>query len=535
MNSKAVFSLGRIQPPLPVIGDAYTVSGDAIASNKARLRSVYNFTNRYSPSKNFPEVCYDERMVLYGLTDFIRNHLTRKVSFYDIKKSANFMSSAHSFGGGLPFNQSMWERVVFDYDGFLPIKIEALPEGSTFFPHEPIIQVTSLGEGFGEIAAQIEAVMVGMVSIATVRATLTRHWLERVREYVREDLPTEATDQEVDNIARFFIHDFGMRASSCAEESEMLGRAHLLSFHGTDTFNASYQAWQMGAKRPTGTSILALAHRIVQGYENDEFECYNNLEKVAKQDRKVGVASYVADCYNFKNAVNYLYKLSKANPESVIIVRSDSGDLILNDNLVTDKYKDGGNFLIINGDSINPEKMLRILKNRWERDLPATKCGIFGVGGYLRNSCTRDAFSSAYKLSAIGLDNQPVCKLAEDTGKMSVPGPNYIIRPKDHHYVPADKLINRPTTYMEGESLPPDYTPYKLAYKTYYDGSIQGIERYGDVCVEDFSELQRRTIEEFDFWGSVLKDKKKVVLSDKIEGFRQDLIFQYKPNYYKGN
>lgn len=510
-----MFSQNFLKVPWPLKGDAYTVAGSKLASSAANQKSVYNFTNRYSPTVNMGNVAKDSRMLLYGLTDFIRNHLTTPVTIEDVELSKQFMEDAHSFGGPLPFNEEMWMRVVNEYNGFLPIKIEAIPEATTFFPHEPAIQVTSLDEGFGEIAAMVEAVLLGMVSIASARLTLTRHWLERVREYVGKDM--RVTDKAViDTYARFFIHDFGMRASSCAEESEMLGRAHLLVFHGTDTFNAAFQAWMMNAARPTGTSIPALAHRIVQGYEHEE-DAYKNLHSVDG-----AAASYVADCYNFENAVRtHLVELAKAG-EKVVVAREDSGDMLENDMLIINTAIKHGlvnsdwtptTLKCINGNSINPEKMEKVLNNRWDNGLNATSWGIFGVGGYLRNTPTRDTLSSAYKLSAVGNEMRPVCKLAEESGKMSVPGPNKIVR-----------TYNSQTVYFADEHVVNGIPMYEV----YYDGSKNGMNKFGRECDAPFDVLQSRAIHDFDDAADWIRDSPEEILSEKIINFREETFKKYR-------
>jgi len=423
--------MSRIKVPFPLRSDAYTISSEAFAGPKAKELSVYNLVMRRGPSKveELSPICTDDRMVFYGLSDYIGEHLTTPITHADIDEAAAFMKSAHSFGGPLPFPEELWRRVVAEFDGLLPITIVAIPEGSVFYPGEPCIQVISEPE-FGELAAFIEPLMVGMVSCATARATISRHWLDACRNEIMAesfnkgkvktdcwlDLTQEQRD-EIDMTARFMIHDFGMRASSCAEESELLGRAHLLSFHGTDTFNAAYQAWKMGAKRPTGTSILALAHRIVQGHDLEGM-AFLALKDAAKLN--VPVASYVSDCYNFQDGLDTLAGIAIGHPDETFVCRPDSGDYIQN---VIDIVSKGiPNLRFINGDSMTPYKIHEIWDALQRRKLPITSQGIFGVGGFLRNTANRDIFSAAYKLAARGLELEPVCKLSETKDKRSVPG-----------------------------------------------------------------------------------------------------------------
>lgn len=495
--NKTDFMRGKIEVPWPLRGDAYTVCGGCLSSPEANAKSVYNFTNRYSPAKAFPEVASDSRMVFYGLTEFIREHLTRRVTQEHVDNAKNFLVNANSFGGPLTFDSVTWDRVVDEYDGYLPIKIEALPEGLTWFPNEPVIQVTSLDEGFGEIAALIEAIMVGMVSIASARVTLERHWLNRLQEWCKLD---------GNELAQFMVHDFGMRASSCASESELLGKAHLLVFHGTDTFNAAYQARQMGANLPTGTSILALAHRIVQGYDNEQ-EAYENLMEHAD------IGSYVADCYNFKNAVkNILIPMAKANRDKTIVSRPDSGDYLENERFVMEQMLEHGlvekvddevdcvyaptNFKTINGDSMTPRKVENVLRQRKRMGFMPTELGIFGVGGYLRNTPNRDVLSSAYKLAAKGMELTPVIKLSDTPSKMSVPGPTSLRRYED-----CDDRC-RQTVFLEDEF----HTLGKPAYRVFFNGSLKGEDKFGDECLTSFDVLQKRTIENFDRYKDFSKE-----------------------------
>jgi nicotinamide phosphoribosyltransferase len=464
--------------PVCLRADSYTISSDAFASDKARERSLYNFANRVGPTRAFPVVARSDAMVFYGLTEFYHKFLMDPCTHEDIDNSVEFMARANSMGGGLHFPEALWRRVVNEYGGYLPVRIRAIPEGTAFFPNEPVIEVESLAEGFGELAAHLEAVMVGMVSIASCRATLARHWYERILDYIKGELD----DTQAAKIsASYFIHDFGLRASSCLEEGTLLGKAHLLTFNGTDTFPAAYAAWKEGAPDGVGTSILALAHRNVQGYEHEE-DCFRRMLEVSKSNGRI--ASYVADCYSFKNALKRLVELAKENTDCTIVVRPDSGpyvqnildicDAAYNSGLITDKhplYETPANLKFIQGDSGSPEKINGALHKL--RDAGYGQFGIFGVGGYLRNACTRDTFSSAYKLAVIGREDKEVCKLSEIKAKMSIPGRTVI---NDRHTSPLVDVFKGQSdlkmTYYNGDDwkqFQKGFCPYpvvKLAFDT---------------------------------------------------------------------
>lgn len=421
---------------LCLMADAYTISGEIISSQTARDKSIYNFTNRKSPAQTWPGLAKDSRMVFFGLSHFIENYLSKPVTLDDVEQADEFMKTAGGLNTPLYFPKHLWLDVVNKYNGFLPLHIEAIPEGSVFYPNEPVIQVTSLDKGYGELAAHIEAGMVGMVSTATARLTLERHLLERMTEQVMLDNPLEIKEICREK-ARWLIHDFGMRASSCPEESELYGLCHLLCFNGTDTFNAAFKARQLGLPSPIGTSILALAHRIVQGH-NTEDDAFNELSLMSN------IGSYVADCYNYEEALKNLCQRAINSPQNIFVVRPDSGhyldcvikfiqEILKHEQLFKTNakgFKIPTNIKLICGDSMNYEKICNVFHCFRQMGFSATDWCVTGIGGWLRNTPNRDSLSSAYKLCAKGMDFEPVIKLSEIPEKMSVPGPTKLIRHK---------------------------------------------------------------------------------------------------------
>lgn len=507
MNSLNLFLKGRPRNLL-VSGDAYTISGNAICSPESKKYSQYYFANRYTPKEVWPEVAKDSRMVLYGLSDFIRNNLTQPFTREDVNEAACFMNQAHIGGGPLPFQRDLFDWCVDNNNGYLPIKIMSLPEASTFFPNEPVITVENTVPGFGEIAAHIEALLVGYVSTATARVTRARHWLERIIDWYKLD--NSKTESYL--TAQWVIHDFGMRASSCGEESELLGKAHLLVFNGTDTFNAAYQAWRMGANKDSSKSILALAHRIVQGF-NTEDDCFNHLSSVS------GIGSYVADCYNYKEAVIKLISLAKENKDKIYVIRPDSGSHIENINYTIRVLKEndmvGKNVRYLDGDSVNPVTMKELIDECWKAGInPSEVFGTFGIGGDLRNHALRDSLSSSYKLCCVGDNYRPVVKLSEVIGKMSVPGPNHLTRNRRNNY-----------SVEYGHHI-------SDSRKVFYNGTEHDLsKKFTECCYEDFSVLQYRCIKQFNEMSTMPVDFGTVhntCLSPQILQIQQEYKDEYR-------
>lgn len=473
--------------PLMLSADAYSITSNIFASNEAKQRSVYNYTQRYSPAnaKSFDGIAKDSRMIFWGLSQFIDKYLRNPITAHDVLEAADFMRDSHSFGHPSNFDVDLWIKVVKKYGGYLPLQIEAIAEGSVFFPNEPVIQVTSLDNEFGEICATIEARLVGMVSIGSTAATLCRHWRNH---FENQGLSGIGLD--------YFIHNFSARGCATEEEDILTGVAHLLSFNGTDNFTAAYYARKAGLPAPIGTSISALAHRNVQAHM-DEVDAF---EAILENNE---IASCVADCYNYANAVDVLTNIALKRPEKIVVIRPDSGDHVETIVQIIQACKDKQLFTTVNGtllpknvkfisgDSMTPTKVDEVLDKVEEMTGNRFAWGIFGVGGYLVNSCTRDTLSAAYKLSSKGKGNIPVVKLSETKGKLSVPGPNYI----------ADTKFK-----CEPRVAISNGWPINSLMKPYYQGSpdwpLNGLPVFWKQ--DSLSIVRERTIEDFKKWDSAV-------------------------------
>ena len=471
--------------------DAYSISSDSFASKECKEFSTYNLTHRYSPEKNFPDLAKDSRIVTSGLNMAIE-YLSNPITLEDIQQAKGFMSRAHSFGGGLPFNENLWMRVLNEYDGYLPLTIYSVPDGTTVFPNEPVLTVTAMN-GFGELAAHIEARLLGTISKATAMATICRHWFERLREQVKTDLDLLKLDYAVsiDDIARWQIHNFGSRACSSEFESTLMGLAHLQSFNGTDNFDAAFKAWKSGCSPEIGTSIPALGHRNILGY-NNEVDCFKAIADSTSGDN-VRICSLVADCYNYADAVTSIVSEAKLHPEVTYVVRPDSGDAYEVIREVYNQCEEAGvytevngyklpkNVKVIYGDSVTPKSQFEFMRRLREMRVLPTQWMIVGVGGYLVNNSTRDALSSAYKLCS--RNYKPVVKLSETISKMSVPDITEVIRYDDFTGQPT--IFSADDCYSDGHSI---------MSCVYHNGQVDNLKKFQDVrdlTTKTFDELSQ--------------------------------------------
>ena len=74
--------------------------------------------------------------VFFGLQMFLKQYLTKPITKADIEE-ADEVLTAH----GVPFNRSGWEYILEKHGGYLPLEIEALPEGTITSAGVPLVQI----------------------------------------------------------------------------------------------------------------------------------------------------------------------------------------------------------------------------------------------------------------------------------------------------------------------------------------------------------------------------------------------------------
>lgn len=427
--------------PRPLLCDAYTLnSGYRFESEEANQFSCYYLTFRKSPSDNrsvFPTVNeVDQRIVFTGLQRILhRLELDKPITHTEIDETVEFLKNRKITTKGLrnfEFPEKQWREVVDKFNGYLPINVDALREGCVAYPHEPVIRVYNTVPGYGFLAAWIESQII-KVWAPTCRLTAARHWLQYYRTEIKKWEPS-LSDDEINFFASIMMHDFSDRAGATLQESEDIGFVHLYCFPGTDTFSAAYQAWKSGATQGCGSSVDALAHRIVQGFV-DEKDSYETIYNAAEDG---DIISLVADCYDYKYAVqNYLLPLALKSRDlqnnRIVVSRPDSGDPLeqilwtLNlakHNGLVQKFPTGlgmTTLRIIQGDSMTFDIMRRINDAVFAAGFLPHKSLIYGVGGFLRNSISRDSLSTKYALCAVGTNQRPVIKISNTPGKETLP------------------------------------------------------------------------------------------------------------------
>jgi nicotinamide phosphoribosyltransferase len=353
-----------------------------------------------------------EEMVFFGLKYYIEKYIKNQILFID-KHDVENLAETH----GVPFNVEGWEYVIkkHAHNGSLPIKIKALPEGSIFKPHEPILTIENTDPNCAWLVGWLETLLMKIWYPITI-ASKSYHVKKMLKEYWDK---TSDNPEGVD----FAFHNFGDRGSSSVESAAIGGVAHLTQFKGTDNFNCLTLAKEFYPDL-MGYSIPATEHSTVTSWgRENEFEMIENYLETYKNSP---IIACVLDSYNIYKAVDFvtsgkMKEKIESDDYPIFVIRPDSGEpidvidkilKIIWDNGVKctenhkrytllDKYR------IIWGDGVTPEQIKEILDYfcNGEMKLSAENFA-FGSGGDLMQNVNRDTCKFAIKCSAIKVNGE---------------------------------------------------------------------------------------------------------------------------------
>ena len=353
-------------------------------------------------SGDLPDVAF------FGLQAFLLESLSKPFTAQQISEAA-FLFRAH----GVPFNQAGWQHILTRHDGYLPVRIDAVAEGSVLPKQKVLLQIHNTDPQCPWLTSYLEPALLRAVWYPTTVASLSH----ACRQIIRK-----ALIQTADNLdgLPFKLHDFGARGVSSRESAALGGLGHLVNFMGSDTVSALVGAarWY-GMDTPekiAGYSIPAAEHSTITAWGRDnEVDAYRNmLQQFAKPKQIVAV---VSDSYDLWNAIDHLWgEILKADIEhsgGTLVIRPDSGDPVkvvrealerlavrFGYTLNSKGYKLLPPYVrLIQGDGINLASLGEILDAITQAGFSADNVA-FGMGGGLLQQVNRDTLGFAMKASA---------------------------------------------------------------------------------------------------------------------------------------
>ena len=373
--------------------------------------------------------------VFFGLQMFIKEYLTKPINHSDVDE-AKAIFQLH----GVPFNESGWRYIVDEHNGYLPIEIEALPEGTVIPVKNAMVQVINTDPSCAWLTSYVETALLRAVWYPTTVATVSWNCRQVIMRHLQD---TTDSSEGID----FKLHDFGARGATAQEAAAIGGAAHLVNFQGTDTIGGIVAARRFYHAEMAGFSIPAAEHSTITCWGRDnELQAYTNmLEQFSGPGKLVAV---VSDSYDLWHAIDTLWgeelKTKVEATGGTLVVRPDSGDPVT---IVTETierlmrafgfevnnkgYRVLPSYIrVIQGDGISQQTIEAILEAMKIRKQSADNIA-FGMGGELLQKVNRDTMKFAMKASAAkvnGLWRDVYKDPTTDSGKRSKKGRLAVVR-----------------------------------------------------------------------------------------------------------
>ena len=303
------------------------------------------------------------KVVFFGLQYFIKDYLIdsfNKTFFNKPKEEviAEFKRVMKKYNGD--DDSSHWEAL---HDlGYLPLKIDALPEGTLTPIRVPMFTVENTLPEFYWLTNFVETIMSTEIWKPMTSATIALQYRKICEKWA------EKTCDNTDHLD-FQGHDFSMRGMAGLDSACSSGAGHLLSFKGTDTipavlwlekyYNADSSKELIGCSIPATehsvaeTNIIEIQQILEDSKQNGQLslmqlgfppiqikekleagEDVRMLAEVVYMNRLLdvypsGIFSYVADTYNLWEVLTNILPILKdriMERDGKVVIRPDSGD-----------------------------------------------------------------------------------------------------------------------------------------------------------------------------------------------------------------
>jgi nicotinamide phosphoribosyltransferase len=404
---------------------------------------------------------FDETL-FFGLQYYLREYLAGVViEPWMVDEAEAFCRKL--FGADY-FNRTGWDTIVRAYNGRLPLRIKAIPEGTVVPVRNVLVTVENTDDRVPFLTNFIETLLMKVWYPTTV-ATLSWQIKQRIGQYAAQ---TGAAWNP------FFLNDFGFRGVSSTESAGIGGMAHLVNFLGTDTLAGIEYAMRYYDSDVCGFSVMAAEHSTVTAWGRDhELDAYRHFIEQFPS----GLMSVVADSFDIYDAVDQLFGVELKDKilarDGKFVVRPDSGDPSTMSVAVLQRLwqRFGGTVNALGYKVLNP-KIGMIYGDGIDYDsigdILAAVSGagfsvdniVFGMGGALLQKLDRDTHKFAFKASAVkvaGAWRDVYKDPITDLGKSSKRGRLKLVRDPWGSYETVSEDDLRPdelvTVFENGEIL----------------------------------------------------------------------------------
>lgn len=340
-----------------LFADSYKLSHKAMEPEGTEI--IYsNFTPRFNKYFKALYPDHDGKTVVFGIYPFLLEFLVElwNEGFFNRPKEEvleEIREVCYPYVGMDTKDLKHFEDL---HDlGHLPLRVKALPEGSTVNTNIPVLTVVNTHKNFSWLTNYIESVLsselwkpMTVATFAREFNTLADYWFDKTVE-----------DQ---TFRKFAIHDFSYRGHGTHRESAICGAAPLLFSNGTDNIPGVLLARALyGADENVAGSVAASEHSVTtlginffagQKFDGElktltdqllnkmialgiQFEYEKALGELVTIYRLLtevyptGIFSYVSDSYDYWRVLTVILPILKPvimRRDGKLVVRPDSGD-----------------------------------------------------------------------------------------------------------------------------------------------------------------------------------------------------------------
>ena len=358
--------------------------------------------------------------VFYGLQYIIKKYLVGQVVTKEYIDMAEMFWNAHFGYKGL-FNREMWEHILNKHNGYLPIRIKAVPEGTVVPVKNVLMTIKNTDKKCASLTNFLETQLLQIWAPITVATNSRTIKVELVKRLIKTD---SLTLDEAILIADYMLQDFGFRGTSSLESAAILGAAHLISFKGTDNVPGIVLLMNYYNAEMCGFSVAASEHSTATPWGRGDGEKQYLMNMLTKHPN--AIVSVVADSYNVYNFVDMSgtdteIKHMILDRDGKTVFRPDSGDPVeVNRKLINNLWNNFGGTInengykvlnskvgIIQGDGIDKNTIIDLLDMLEQEGFSASTL-VYGSGGGLLQKFNRDTKKFAIKCSSMIINGKEV-------------------------------------------------------------------------------------------------------------------------------
>lgn len=356
-----------------------------------------------------------DRMVMVRLQYILQEYLDRPITQAMIDE-AKALVDVHIAGSNV-FAIELWQYILDTYNGYLPIVIKAVPEGTVVPVKNVIMTIFVEDPKCIPLLTYFEDVLLRIWAPIT---TATKSFLvkERILSFAKK-----SSNEPVDLLFKLYhmtgvpplnlmkFYDFGARGSSSYESSALCGSGHTDSHLGSDTVNAILLDRSHYGEFCSAYSICATEHSSItllgrMGELAQYVRCINEYGGYP-------VFACVSDAYDIQKAVVEMWggvlRDAVIAMNALLVIRPDSGDPVempfqvikwldgcFGHTVLDNGYKLLNHVRVIQGDGVDLDAidgLIALLEaDKWSCDNI-----VWGTGGWLHAAQTRDTLRFAYK------------------------------------------------------------------------------------------------------------------------------------------